>query len=62
MDEKNPLIEPWTNAACLGYTIAALENLDYKFDQIWPVIAEMKELFDWVSVDEASEHYRESRY
>jgi len=25
-------------------------------------VAEMKELFDWVSVDEAKEHYCESSY
>ena len=56
------LSEPWTNAACLGYVIAALENLDYSYDQIWQIVAEMKELFDWVSVDEAKEHYCESSY
>jgi hypothetical protein len=62
MDGKNPLHEPWRNAACLGYIIAALENLDYKHDQIWPVVAELKELFDWTSVSEAAEHYRDSPY
>ena len=56
------LSEQWTNAACLGYTIAALENLDYKYEDIWQVVAEMKELFDWVSVAEAREHYCESIY
>jgi Holliday junction resolvasome RuvABC DNA-binding subunit len=57
MDGKNPLIEPWTNAACLGYVISALENLGYKHDQIHLVTAEMRELFDWVSVDEAKDYY-----
>ena len=57
MDANSILIEPWTNAACLGYTIAALENLDYKHDQIEQITAEMRELFDWVSVDEAKAYY-----
>ena len=48
--------EPWSNAACLGYTIMALENLDYRDEQIWQVVAEMKELFDWMSIEDAQEH------
>lgn len=44
-------------AAFMGYVIMALENLDYKDEQIWQVIAEMKELCDWVSPEEAGEHY-----
>jgi Holliday junction resolvasome RuvABC DNA-binding subunit len=57
---ENILTEPWTNAACLGYTISALENLGYKSDDIRLVTAEMKELFDWVSVDEAKAYYNGS--
>jgi hypothetical protein len=59
MDENQTSLQAdlWTNAACLGYVIATLENLDYRFDQIWPVVAEMKELFDWVSVNEAKAYY-----
>ena len=48
--------EPWSNSACLGYTIMALENLEYKDEQIWQVIAEMQELFDWMSIEDAEEH------
>jgi hypothetical protein len=62
MEKTVVLAQPWDNAACLGYVIAALENLDYKYDQIWQVAAEMKELFDWTTIDEAKEHYCESTY
>ena len=55
-------IEPWTNAACLGYVISALEKLDYSTDEIWRVTAEMKELFDWLSLDEAKAYYCGSPY
>ena len=54
--------EPWSNAACLGYAIMALENLEYRDEQIWQMITEMKELFDWVSIAEAQEHCCESCY
>ena len=57
MDDNNLVPEPWTNAACLGYVIAALENLEYRHDQIELVTAEMRELFDWVSLDEAKAYY-----
>jgi len=54
--------EPLTEAACLGYAIMALENLDYKDVRIWQVVAEMKELLDWVSTEEAEEHYNEGTF
>jgi len=54
--------EPLSSEACMGYVIMALENLDYKDAKIWQVITEMKELFDWVSTEEATEHYCEGPY
>ena len=54
--------EPWSNAACLGYTIMALENLGYKDKQIRLITAEMKELLDWISAEDAQEHYYDSSY
>jgi len=62
MDGNALLFESWKNGACLGYVIAALENLDYEPQAIQQVVCEMKELFDWTSVDEADERYRESPY
>ncbi len=62
MDGKNPLLETWTNAACLGYVISALENLGYKQEDIRQITSEMRELFDWVSVDEAKDYYNGGPY
>ncbi len=62
MENKILLIEPWSNAACMGYAISALENLGCKYDYIRQFAAEMRELFDWVSVDEAKEYFNGSPY
>ena len=61
-DSSTLMQDKWSNAACMGYAIAALENLDYKHEQICQVVTEMREVLDWVSVDEAQEHYSESSY
>jgi hypothetical protein len=56
-----PLLSRSARASEYGaYTISALENLGYKSDDIRQVVAEMKELFDWVSVDEAKAYYNGS--
>jgi len=54
--------EPWKNSACLGYIIMALENLNYSPEDITLIIVELKELFDWVSVDDAEDRYTDSNY
>jgi hypothetical protein len=54
--------EPWTNEACLGYTIAALEFLNYTQYEISSAVSELKELFDWMTAAEAGEHYTNSDY
>lgn len=52
----------WSNGACLGYVIKALENLEYDTDEIRRVVRSMKNVFDWTSVDEAEKHYNRSQY
>lgn len=52
----------WSNGACLGYVIAALENLDYSPDEIRRIVRSTKNAFDWTSVDEAEKHYNHSQY
>jgi len=62
-DEENDMpIEPWSNTACLGYVVTALENLDYTPEKITEVIMELKELFDWLTVEDADEAYNDSDY
>jgi len=56
------LFEPWKNGACLGYVTTALENLDYEPQKIQEVVCEMRELFDWISTDQADKHYCSSPY
>jgi hypothetical protein len=54
--------ERWTNGACLGYAIKAMENADFPPDDIRLVALEMRELFDRVSTTEANKHYCNSPY
>ena len=56
------LMDQWKNSACLGYAIAALENLGYEPDKISEAVSELTDLFDWLSVDQADELYRDSQY
>lgn len=56
------LFEPWKNGACLGYAIKAMENLNYKPDDIRTVVSEMMYLLDFKTLEEADRHYRHSSY
>jgi len=56
------LFEQWKNGACLRYVIIALENLGYKPQKIQELVCEMRELFDWISTDQADKHYCNGPY
>ncbi len=56
------LFEPWANGACLGYAIKAMENLNYKPENIQAIVSEMKWLFDIIQLKEAEKHYCNSPY
>ena len=51
------MTDVWSNGACLGYVIQAMENLGYFGEDITAVQSEIIRLFDDVSVDEAEEIY-----
>ena len=55
-------VEPWSNHACLGFVISALENLEYEPEKISEVVMELGDLFDWFTVEDAEEYYNESGY
>ena len=55
-------LDQWSNTACLGYVITALENLGYKPVKIIEAVIELHELFDWLTPDNAEKLYRDSRY
>lgn len=54
--------DPWDNDACLGYVISALENLGYTPEQIALVVMELREIFDWLTVDDAERLFSGSDY
>lgn len=56
------LYEPWKDGACLGYAIKAMENLNYKPEDIQKVVSEMMYLLDFKSLEEADRHYCHSPY
>ena len=56
------LSEPWSNGTCRGYVIMAMENCGFASDDIRRIIAELHELFDFVSLEEAEAHYQKSPY
>ena len=59
-----PGLEPdaWSNDACRGYVIMAMENCGFAGDDIRRIMAELHELFDFVSLEEAEAHYQKSPY
>lgn len=50
------------NGACRGYVIMAMENCGFADQDIRRIMAELYELFDFVSLDEAEAHYQKSPY
>ena len=56
------LSEPWSNGACRGYVIMAMENCGFSDKDIRYVMAELYELFDFKTLEEAETHYQKSPY
>lgn len=54
--------EIWSNDACLGYVIKALQQLNYSDTDIEKIVNGIKDGFDWLSVDKAAEVYRKSQF
>lgn len=54
--------ERWSNNACRGYVIWAMENCDFKLDDIQQVVSELHYVFDMKSIDGADKHYCNSPY
>ena len=52
----------WSNNACLGYAIKALESLNYSGDEIQQIIRAIHSTFDLTSVEEAKKIYKKSPY
>lgn len=55
--------EAWSNYACLGYIVGALERLHYPPEEIEKVVEDLKqEGFDCTDTTEAAEHYINGPY
>ena len=52
----------WSNNACRGYVIYAMENCGFSPNDIRRVVAELYEVFDFRSLEEAQQHFEESPY
>lgn len=56
------LSQPWSEGACRGYTILALERCGYRPADISRVMAELHEVFDFTTPQQAQAHYEYSGY
>ena len=56
------LSQPWSDGACRGYVILALERCGYRPAAIERVMAELHEVFGYTTWEEAQAHYEHSGY
>lgn len=56
------LYQQWSNNACRGYVIWAMENCGFSPDNIQRVVSELHYVFDMKSIEEADRHYCDSPY
>lgn len=56
------LYEQWSNGACRGYVIWAMENCGFSYADIRRVVSELHYIFDMYGLEEAERHYQDSRY
>ena len=54
--------QKWSNNACRGYVICAMENCGLSPDDIQRVVSELHYVFDMKSIEEADRHYCDSPY
>ena len=56
------LSQTWSNDACRGYVIAAMERCGFKPSDIEQVMVELYEVFDYTTLQEAEAYYERSPY
>ena len=54
--------QPWSNDACRGYVIAAMERCGFDPTDIVQVMLELHEVFDYTTPEEAQAYYERSPY
>lgn len=56
------LSQPWSEGACRGYVISAMERCGFKPADIQQVMMELHEIFDYTTLEEARAYYERSPY
>lgn len=56
------LSEPWSNGACRGYVIYAMEACGFQPEDIGRVVSELHYVFDMRGTQEAEQHFQNSPY
>ncbi len=56
------LAQPWSDNACRGYVICAMERCDFCPSDIQRVLAELHEVFDFYGLEGARQHFENSPY
>lgn len=56
------LSQPWSEGACRGYVISAMERCGFKPADIEQVMLELHEVFDYTTPEEAAAYYEQSPY
>lgn len=56
------LYQQWSNGACRGYVIYAMENCGFSPEDIKSVVGELHYVFDMRGIEEAEHHYQNSPY
>ncbi len=59
---KDLLSEQWSNNACLGYLLSALEDLGYSGKAIQDIVLTTQSEFNSMTTKEAADYYCRSRY
>ncbi|MEG1259278.1 MAG: hypothetical protein RSD12_09665 [Akkermansia sp.] len=62
LEDLMGMLDAWSNAACLGYAILALERLGMKKAEIKRITRQMRAEFDRTTIGEAEAHYNDSIY
>ena len=56
------LSQPWSEGACRGYVISAMERCGFKPADIQQVMMELHEIFNYTTLEEARAYYERSPY
>lgn len=56
------LSQPWSEGACRGYVVSAMERCGFKSTDIERVMRELHEVFDFITPEEAQVLYEQSPY